>query len=414
MSGTAAAQLIGVCALPLLARLYQPVDFGVLALYVAIANVIAIAAGGSYDMAIVMPTDDADARRLHQLALAITSFTCLVIMCLLLLFRYTLARMFDVPDLSYLALLIPLSVFATAFVRASNYWFIRRRRFALVVRTQLVQVLAMVVTQATLAAILGATPAMLVLGYVVSQLSSSLFLSACLVLERDSPPLCPSRASLFEIWALARRYCRFPRFNVPTNMLNALGQHSTSLVLSAFFPQVVVGHLSLSNRALRTPVVLLSEPVGQVMLQTLSANVRRGQSNVPIMVRTVRVLVLISIGIGAATFFFARPLFEIVFGDNWSTAGYYCILLLPTMLSRFCVKGVSNFFVYDKQDVGLAWQALYSTGSLAALAVGGILDSPELGILAFSCYGGLMYWVHLALTLKYAGGRFRNLLSLGG
>ena len=51
------AQAIPVLASPLLTRLYTPVDFGLLAVFVALVSSIAPAVCGRYELAMVLPSD---------------------------------------------------------------------------------------------------------------------------------------------------------------------------------------------------------------------------------------------------------------------------------------------------------------------------------------------------------------------
>ena len=81
-SGAALAQALPLLFAPLLTRLYTPADFGVLAVFVAWLSNLAVVATARYDMAVVLPSDDADAARLMRLALLINTALCAL--CLLL------------------------------------------------------------------------------------------------------------------------------------------------------------------------------------------------------------------------------------------------------------------------------------------------------------------------------------------
>src|SRR5947209_80374 len=57
-SGTAVAQLVGLLAAPLIARLFSPAAFGGLALFAAISGTISVIACWRYELAIVIPEKD--------------------------------------------------------------------------------------------------------------------------------------------------------------------------------------------------------------------------------------------------------------------------------------------------------------------------------------------------------------------
>lgn len=67
--GAAVAQFLPVLFTPLLTRLYSPADFGVLTQFVAWLSNLVVIATWRYDMAVVLPEEEADAMRLMVLAL---------------------------------------------------------------------------------------------------------------------------------------------------------------------------------------------------------------------------------------------------------------------------------------------------------------------------------------------------------
>ena len=54
-SGTAAAQLLTVLALPLITRLYSPADYGTLAVYSSTITLLLVVASLRYEVAIPLP-----------------------------------------------------------------------------------------------------------------------------------------------------------------------------------------------------------------------------------------------------------------------------------------------------------------------------------------------------------------------
>ena len=58
MTGSTIAQAIPIAISPLLTRLYTPEDFGILALYISIASILAVIISMRYEIAIVQPVKD--------------------------------------------------------------------------------------------------------------------------------------------------------------------------------------------------------------------------------------------------------------------------------------------------------------------------------------------------------------------
>ena len=61
MTGTSLAQAIPIIISPILTRIYTPEDFGLLALFLSITNIIGSVANGRYELAIMLPKEDEDA-----------------------------------------------------------------------------------------------------------------------------------------------------------------------------------------------------------------------------------------------------------------------------------------------------------------------------------------------------------------
>ena len=57
-SGTALAQLIPVMIAPILSRIYSPEEFGRLALYLAIIQILGSLSTGRYELAILLPKEE--------------------------------------------------------------------------------------------------------------------------------------------------------------------------------------------------------------------------------------------------------------------------------------------------------------------------------------------------------------------
>ena len=79
LAGTALSQIIALAAIPILARIFSPDDFGALATYMAFASILAVAANLSYQAAIILRKRDESAFTLLICCMLISlvmSFAC--------------------------------------------------------------------------------------------------------------------------------------------------------------------------------------------------------------------------------------------------------------------------------------------------------------------------------------------------
>ena len=61
VTGITIAQAIPIAISPILTRIYTAEDFGVFALYMSVASLLAVVATSSYEHAIILPKKDEDA-----------------------------------------------------------------------------------------------------------------------------------------------------------------------------------------------------------------------------------------------------------------------------------------------------------------------------------------------------------------
>jgi len=85
-SGTALAQLIPLILAPFLSRIYDPEDFGRLALYLAIVQILGAISSGRYELAIMLPKKEKEGVQITLLSIVITIAVSLVSLIVVLFF----------------------------------------------------------------------------------------------------------------------------------------------------------------------------------------------------------------------------------------------------------------------------------------------------------------------------------------
>ena len=121
VSGTGAAQLIGILAAPILTRLYAPEAFGETAAFISIVAIFGVVACLRYELAIVLPDNDAQAANLFAVSLlaavAVTALLALACWCA----GDALLQALRLPQLAPYVWLIPLAVLVQGVFLALNY-----------------------------------------------------------------------------------------------------------------------------------------------------------------------------------------------------------------------------------------------------------------------------------------------------
>lgn len=390
MGGTSGGQLILIAAAPILTRIYDPSDFGLLAVYSAIVSVLIVVATLRYELAISLPEDGVEAANIVALCavviLCIAGLTALAI----LLFGPALLHLLGASALGSLVWLLPLGVVLGGLFNVFNYWSIRHHDFKLVATAQIMQVIATAALQISTFKLGGS-------GLVLSQTIGQFISTVRMVVTRSS------RHSFRAVgWQgmiqMAARHRRLPLFSTWAALFNTLGNQLPALLFATFFGAYAAGLFMLVNRVLQVPMSVIGSAVSNVFLANATSAHRDGQAGP--LVRGV-FLRLFAIGLPPALLMAVNgpPLFELVFGRDWIDAGHFAQLMIPWFFLSFIFSPLSMVFtVFEREAAGLLFQFLLFLLRLGAIYVGVIQNDMFWAIAMFSlmsslCYLGALIWI---------------------
>lgn len=403
---TALSQLIAIAFLPIITRVYSPADFGIYSIYSGIFAFLTILVCGRYELAIVLPKTDGRARLILLLCFMLTAAWSIIFLLV------SVAVIFIAPDNDLVAYLpfVALSILASGIKIAATYWLVRGKRFRVLGLIEILGAASLVSVQVLLGALLGSHWMHLIASHIASQ---AIMAAACLIVYGYSFIDLPQHQNLLRRFlVIARSYKQFPLFSVPAGIMNNLGYQSLVLIMPIYFSTTIVGHVGLGVRATRAPIGLVSGALSRVLVQRMAHNYANGISNVPIIVMSVRWLLLLGLLAAIPLSIYAPALFALVFGEEWRDSGTFAALLLPMVVGSLCMNSVSQMYVYNKNHIGFIWQATFGIVLALVLFVGGEMQDAYFAISVYSWIAAVLYFVHIALTLKFAGGNLGDFFRL--
>ncbi|WP_022867692.1 lipopolysaccharide biosynthesis protein [Schaalia vaccimaxillae] len=397
LTGTIIAQLIVLATTPVISRLYTPEDIGSFAAFLAIPQLIAAIASLRYDMAVVLPESDMDARRLLRLALICAAIISLLASVLGLVFSHSLARLIGHPELSPYMGWIGIIVMCTATVNIFGYWLTRKTRYEHISKNRVQQTGLIEATRigAPLAGVSG------VIGQLVSQLIGQV-LAALTIMWRGRDGLVSPRSRGQTTRALAYCYRRMPLLNAPNALVDALRVNGILLLIGIHFAADPQGQFSKAWVLMQAPVALVTSAVSQVFYQRFS-RVQRGQM-LPLVIRCVRSSFLVALLPFLLLFFLAPLLLPWYLGDGWEMSGTIAQALVPWLLLTTVTSPISTVFVVtDKQANMLVFAVFYAVTPLILIhALASQNMSLPLVMWAVSAAMTLLLMVLVLLTIKVA------------
>jgi O-antigen/teichoic acid export membrane protein len=112
----------------------------------------------------------------------------------------------------------------------------------------------------------------------------------------------------------------------------------------------------------------------------------------------------------ALLFVTAPLLFGFAFGPNWVAAGDYARALIPAEFMLFVALPLTQaFFIYEKQEVALAWNLAFLAVSAGGFALGVLFGTPLACVQCYSIGSAVMYAVVIIFAFRWAGGRVQHI-----
>ncbi|WP_035272831.1 lipopolysaccharide biosynthesis protein [Desulfogranum japonicum] len=393
VTGTASAQVIAILASPLLTRLYNPEDFGVLSVFIASLGALSVVSCGRYELAIPIVKTTVAALNILALAVLINLACCIICAGVVIGFRSEISIFFNVPHLARHLWVLPVGIVLVSTYRSLTFLAIRDKQFGTVARTKFTQALSGVGLQLGFGA-LHSSALGLILGNVAGQSAGVVFLGQCLI-KRFKPM--KSALRFKRVAAVAILHSRFPKYDMPAAGINTLAANLPQFLLPVVFSPVVAGLYLLAYRVISMPVAVVGQAVGQALYShareaSVDGKLTSFVGKIAISLGSLTILPLFIL------FFFGEDLFTLLFGATWSTAGIYAGWLMLGAAVQFVYSPISLMLLAtNSQHINLIIQIFLFLAKSASIAFGYFSTDPLVTIkaLAIADMTGYLFGVYL-------------------
>jgi lipopolysaccharide exporter len=394
MSGTTAAQAIGLALSPVISRLYSPSDFGVFGSFDAVLTVIVAGVTLDYSQAIMLPKKREDASNLFVLSclcVALIGALCLVI-CIL--FPNYLLNIIKASDIWVLALLV-VAILVTGFNQVCQAWCVRVKAFKHTSVSQVIRSLSSNGAQVGFGVFkVGAT------GLIISTVLANILASINLVWVL----LPATKTFLHDVkWTrmkqFAIEYRDFPMYSASENVINALSNNLPVLLLGHFYGIAVAGAYAFGVRILSTPMGLVLTPLRQVLFQKASETYHDGGRITPLYAKITFGLFALALFPTLVFFIWAPQIFTWIFGSQWDIAGEFARWLMLWLAFYFCnLPSVLFARIIRIQSTMFFFNQAVLVVRILALLIGGIYMSSLYTIILFSVVGAIINIIGIAIV----------------
>lgn len=337
-SGTTIAQAIAFAFTFALARLYDESAFGHFMVFLSCLGILGAVSTGSYDKAVVFARSPRRLTALVTLVWTVVSSVALMTALSGLLFlAMGWASPFGLTRFEH-TVALPLACMLYAGSQLSVYVCLKADRLTWLAGLKVAQSTVTGSAQCALA------PVSQGVGLALGQVAG-LFVVALPAIANLREALAGiGRRAWLRVLASARRFSRYPKFICPNELLDALANQTPLLTIGSVFSLEVLGAYGFAQRILAAPSALVGQAVGQVFLQQIG---RRDMDHPAIKRLMTRVwLAMGALGVlpFAALFVFGGPLFELVFGAQWRSAGEIAAASAPLLFLRFVSSPTSTIY----------------------------------------------------------------------
>lgn len=386
MTGTSLGQLITILVSPLLTRLYSPVEMGVLGLYLSIASILSIVAGGRYEFAIMVPTRTKEALSIVRLSLLITTgYT-------LLLVGVIGSGYLAFPMIEVWALAIPLTVFLNGCYQSLNYWNNRQKLYKAMATSRFLKAFGMSGVQAStfpfgIAGLIG--------GYMIGQLLAVLRL----LIRHTKSITSYSKGEWHRIGDLAVQYKDYPLKSSIGGLLNTVATQFPIVLLGFYFSPATVGFFALNQRVLSLPMSFIGSAIAQVFFEK-ATEADRKETLRPLFVKAFWTLVSVSAFPLLIIVLFGETLFVWVFGSSWAVAGQMSQIFAPYFFVRFIFSSMSLLLMVKRAfRVEITFNLLLLFTQVGSIVWGAWFFDDMMSVIQLLSFTGILAYLYLGFQL---------------
>ncbi|MEN6488158.1 MAG: lipopolysaccharide biosynthesis protein [Smithella sp.] len=390
VSGTVIAQALGVLVTPIIARLFAPEAFGLVAIFLSTTGIMGAIVCLRYEFAIMIPESNEEAANILGVSLLSVIIMTSLSALLVSLGSKQIIGLLNTPELKDYLWLVPVTIFSQGLFAALTYWSSRTKHFG---RLSVARIVSSLTTQtAKLAAgFAGFVGGGILIG---TSVLGSIVASGTLggQIWRDDKKLFLDHIRWQAISRGCVRFKKFPLIDTWGALMNSISWQLPALMLTCFFSTAIVGYYALGLAIIKAPLDIISGALSQVFYQKACDEKNIRGNNGELVEKLMESLIFIGLLPIMVLAIVGEEVFTVIFGDRWLEAGRYTQILTPWIFVWFVSSPLGVLFsVYEKQGSALFVHSLVLVSRIISLYIGGYYKNIYLALGLFSATGVIAY-----------------------
>lgn len=410
-SGTAAAQFITICAMPIVTRLYTPAQIGVISLFLAFFGFWAATLSLRYEYALLIAKDDAESHVVHRLAILLV--VAMSILGLPILWGLQSAGVLGFGLLPNWAPFVAVpTLLGYGLFMVYRSWGLRAGMVKAITKASIGRSAANSGTSVVLGLAGGGVPALF-----AAQIAGAwaAMMSLVRVVGRHFSPSKPHGITSRDLIRVAWKFMKFPTFETPSAWIDQLGLTLPLPIVATLEGATAAGWFGLARMMVGIPNAQIGNAVADVFqMELANAVVARDAPRARgLFYKLMRKLALVGLLPLVSVVILGPWLVPWVFGQEWKAAGYAAAAIAPWLYTALIISPLSRTLsVLQAQE----YKLVYDVSAVVLLAVTFVVAKTlhftflEL-VLAISAAGVLGYVVYAALLVVVVELRLRGSAS---
>lgn len=344
----AAAQLMVLATLPIAARLFDETAFGVLGLLVTMSNILTVAMHLGYVDAVIAARTDDDADDIVRLVIGIILVTFVPLAGLVyVVILNDILGYGEMPYWTIGPILVQSAAIAAGFTFQQRI--IRNQKYGILAGSHL----ALGGGRAT-GQIAGGLLLPTAFGLVMAEMFSRCAMAGFVIsrCSRSLWSLWPRRGPIVRMAVDFRSYAAMRAAGAFLNMLNV---SLPTLIVAQNFSLLEVGFISFTLAIIYAPIGLIQKALGDIFTGTyrslLDTDVVQARR---LFWQALGLLSALGACAGGLLHFFGEPLFSVIFGEKWATAGSTAERFAPLIAVMTVVLPLSTSLnILRRADINL-------------------------------------------------------------
>jgi len=378
----------------LLARLYSPTYWADFTLFSTVSHVCGIVVTGKYEFALFIPRDIKKRNLLFMLSTFVSIFSAFILLLIatvLFLIGYNPFINYGI----YILFVFPVLAGLVGIQNSFFAWYNSNQQYGRMFYPRFYRSSFVNSSQSVLG-VLGCRINGLWMGFIAGHVMSTVYFYST------------NFKALWEIFkyknkrlyliALMKQYQNYPKFFLPSEVLDFLSSQLPILLFAYFFEESVLGQYGFAFRFVILPLILIAASVNKVFLERSAQQSLKSAGELAFEIcKRTSLLIVVPFCI---LFFSADMLFDLFFGEKWVPAGEFIQILSPWLAMMFIAVPISSFFAAkEKQKQSMLANSVLLSVRFLALWIGCyFFHNPKIALVLYSTVG-FFYWVGICVYI---------------